>query len=187
MGFVSIQVVGKKEGIEQFINHLHNIYDNPGTQRFFPRTFPSRDKDEEFHFIEKVEGKEIYDFHTIMECAWSAEGCLLRKGWVKSEELLSQVIDLQELTKTYNLAVELFLEEGGAGFQEHIICIFGEEVLVSSVNYVEHYNEETEEYETEGGYEWDFNDLTVFFTAEGNPINKEEMAEKIDYLESIEL
>lgn len=55
-----------------------------------------------------------------------------------------------------NLAMEVYSEECGNGFQEHYLFDEGKLMIDETVDYTEEYNEETDEYETSGGFVWDF-------------------------------
>lgn len=66
-------------------------------------------------------------------------------------------VTLFEACKQLGLDMEVYSEECGCGFQEHYLFIDGELVEEECVDYSEEYNEETEEYESSGGFDdWDF-------------------------------
>jgi uracil-DNA glycosylase family 4 len=66
-------------------------------------------------------------------------------------------VTLFEACKQLELDMEVYSEECGCGFQEHYLFIDGELVAEECVDYSEEYNEETEEYESSGGFDdWDF-------------------------------
>ena len=62
-----------------------------------------------------------------------------------------------EACEQLNLDMEVYSEEPGCGFQEHYV--FADKVLVvnESVDYTEEYDEENDEWVSEGGFEdWSF-------------------------------
>ena len=65
-------------------------------------------------------------------------------------------VTLFEACEQLNLAMEVYSEEAGNGFQEHYLFDEGRLMANETVDYTEEYNEETDEYETSGGFVWDF-------------------------------
>ena len=66
-------------------------------------------------------------------------------------------VTLFEACEQLGLDMEVYSEECACGFQEHYLFIDGELVAKECVDYSEEYNEETEEYESSGGFDdWDF-------------------------------
>lgn len=63
---------------------------------------------------------------------------------------------LLEIRKTYNVDIKVYSEEPGLCFQEHYVIKNGCLEVEEEVPYYENYNEETGEYESEGGFgSWD--------------------------------
>jgi hypothetical protein len=52
--------------------------------------------------------------------------------------------------------MEVYSEEPGCGFQEHYVFVDGRLVTEETTEYTEEFNEETDEWESSGGFEWDF-------------------------------
>lgn len=105
------------------------------------------------------------------DCKWSIHSALFTDAvsmreqketgigsWAWNEQSDSRdYVTLFEACKNYHVNVEVYSEETGCEFQEHYKYENGE-TLSDCVDYTEVYNEDTEEYESTGGYEsWDFN------------------------------
>ena len=66
-------------------------------------------------------------------------------------------VTMLEACEQLNLDMEVYSEEPGCGFQEHYVFIEGVLVADESVDYTEEYDEEADEWVSEGGFEnWTF-------------------------------
>ena len=65
-------------------------------------------------------------------------------------------VTLFEACEQLKLAMEVYSEECGEAFQEHYLFDEGQLMIDEVVEYTEEYNEETDEYESSGGFVWDF-------------------------------
>lgn len=95
------------------------------------------------------------------ECAWSVYSCMLEGGHTYYDKLQDyenfRGTTLLEISKTYNVDIEVYSEEPGLCFQEHYVIRNGCLEVEEEVPYYENYNEETGEYESEGGFgSWEF-------------------------------
>ena len=154
----SMMVKGKKENIEQFVDMM----EQKGT------VWMGRGAVVTFANMEEVENEKCR-CQIDGETSWSVQSSLVNNAismrtepnkrlW---EKMLNKTklsfVTLFEACKQLGLDMEVYSEECGFGFQEHYLFIDGELVKDECVDYSEEYNEETEEYESSGGFDdWDF-------------------------------
>ena len=154
----SMIVKGKKENIKQFIDMM----EQKGTV-WMGRGAVVYSTD-----IEEVEN-EKYRYQIDGDTKWSVYSSMIRNAismrtepnkWGFGEgvdKTKLSFVTLFEACKQLELDMEVYSEECGCCFQEHYLFIDGELVADECVEYVEKYNEETEEYESSGGFDnWDF-------------------------------
>lgn len=65
-------------------------------------------------------------------------------------------ITLYEACEQLQLDMEVYSEEPGCGFQEHYVFVDGQLVTEETTDYTEEYNGEIDEWESSGGFIWDF-------------------------------
>ena len=154
----SMMVKGKKENIEQFVDMM----EQKGT------VWMGRGAVVDFTDMEEVENGKCrcqIDGNT----KWSVQSSMVDNAismrtepnkWSFGEDVNKtelSFVTLFEACKQLGLDMEVYSEECGCGFQEHYLFIDGELVKEECVDYSEEYNEETEEYESSGGFDdWDF-------------------------------
>ena len=87
-------------------------------------------------------------------CAWSVFSCMMEGDGTYYSSLKSEYGDkfrgttLVELSKRYNVMIEVYGEESGCEFQEHYLIHNGELLVDDCVKYIELYKEYLEEDET---------------------------------------
>ena len=152
----SMVVKGKKENIEQFINMMEQKGD----------VWMGRGAYVYGQDMQKVEN-EIYRCQIEGETKWSVQSSMVSNAismrtepekWAFHEDKATlSFVTLYEACEQLELDMEVYSEEPGCGFQEHYVFIDGVLVAEECVDYEEEYNEETEEYESSGGFDsWDF-------------------------------
>lgn len=154
----SMVVKGKKENIEQFIDMMSQ----EGT------VWMGRGAMIDFTDMEEIEnGKHRCQIDG--DTKWSVKSSMILNAvsmrenpdmWAFGEgvdKTKLSFITLYEACEQLELAMEVYSEEAGNGFQEHYLFDEGQLMIDEVVEYTEEYNEETEEYESSGGFEdWDF-------------------------------
>ena len=156
-----MKVNGKMENIDKFISYLKSNYNynaNPpkiDADKHLFRVF-------EANIVEKEEN-DGYPYCIINgECAWSVFSCMFSGEHTyydlvkKDHEKDFKGTTLEECSKELELDIEVFSEEPGVGFMEHYLIKNGDVIIDDCEEYREEYNEETNEYDTIGGIEWDY-------------------------------
>ena len=151
----SMVVKGKKENIEQFTNMMQQkgtVWMGRGAVVY------SQDMEE----VENVKYRCQIDGET----KWSVISSMVSNAismrtepdkWCFHEDKTKlSFVTLYEACEQLQLDMEVYSEECGCGFQEHYVFIDGNLVTEECVDYTEEYNEETDEYESSGGFVWDF-------------------------------
>ena len=154
----SMMVKGKKENIEQFVDMM----EQKGT------VWMGRGAIVNFTDIEEVENGK-WRCQIDGDTKWSVQSSMIDNAismrtepnkWSFGENIDKtklSFVTLFEACKQLGLDMEVYSEECGCGFQEHYLFIDGELVEEECVDYSEEYNEETEEFESSGGFDdWDF-------------------------------
>lgn len=155
--FSMIIVGNKKENIDLFCN----IMNQNGT------TWMGRGAEASIDNIEEIDGR--YRAELSGWCKWSVEAAMIDNaismrnepeiwsghGYDSNGNKL-RFITLYEACEELDLDMEVFSEEPGCGFQEHYLFRNGVLEKDESCDYSEEYDEDTEEYEPIGGFEWDF-------------------------------
>ena len=153
----SMKVIGNsKESIETF----YNMLSQKGT------VYMGRGAEAVMQDIEAVDGR----YTTKIEgwCKWSIRASLVLDAismrnhpemWtfgntVKKDTL--KFLTLYEACEELALDMEVFSEEPGMEFQEHVLFRHGVIEIDACVNYTEEYDEENDEYISTGGFEWNF-------------------------------
>ena len=154
----SMVVKGKKENIEQFINMMQQkgtVWMGRGAVVY------SQD-------MKETELCEIYRCQIDGDTKWSVQSSMVSNAismrtepdkWCFDEDTDKTkltFVTLFEACEQLQLDMEVYSEEAGCGFQEHYVFIDGNLVAEECVDYTEEYNEETDEYESSGGFVWDF-------------------------------
>lgn len=154
----SMKLRGKKENIDTFknmMNQIGNVYMGRGAEIDF----------EEFEEI----GDGIFTCQLDGSTKWSVTSSLvdnaisMRKDidrWYFGDNVDKtklSFITLFEACEQLNLDMECYSEETGCEFQEHYLFMNGELLEDECVDYSEEYDEETCEWISHGGFEWDFN------------------------------
>lgn len=158
----SMIVKGKIKNIEQFINMM----EQKGT------VWMGRGASVDFSDMEDLDmeeiGNEKFRCQIDGSTKWSIKSSLIDNAismrtepdvWSFGKEIDKtklSFITLFEACQQLELDMEAYSEECGCCFQEHYLFVEGELIKEECVDYVETYNEDTEEYETEGGFDWNF-------------------------------
>ena len=118
-------ITGEKRNIRNFLDRFLS-YDEDNEEKpkkYFARSFiDSSYKDifENFE-IDTNQSKEsdIMNYVIYVSFAWSAYGCLV-EGYPQKYQ--DTCIDLETACKLDDVEMEIYTEEEGIGFEEHIIC-----------------------------------------------------------------
>ena len=154
----SMVVKGKKENIETFLDMMQQK----------GKVWMGRGAIVDFTDLGEVEsGKHRYQIDG--ETKWSIQSSLISNAvsmrtepekWCfndGTDKTELSFVTLFEACERLDLDMEVYSEECGIGFQEHFLFVDGELLADECVDYTEVYNEETDEYEPEGGFDdWDF-------------------------------
>ena len=144
-----IHAVGLKCNIDYFINTLNSGYDysNDNPCNFMNHVFRTH--------VDCYDDDDINgDIKHVMisgECAWSVYSCMIDTGPISyyascktSYPEKFKGITLQELSKKYNLIIEVWSEEDGFAFREHYKIVYGNFVIDDCINvntyYIDDYN-----------------------------------------------
>lgn len=168
-----MKIIGNEESRERFISYLnanyhYNIIDNDNYEldyctadKHFFRVFEAEKIDEIFY-------NQIDPDFTIVSgnCAWSVITCMFNEpegtyyGDWASHNFYNcdnfKGTHILEATKELNLMVEIFSMESGLDFMEHYVIDNGKLLVNDCQNYIEDYNEETEEAIITGGIDWEY-------------------------------
>lgn len=89
-------------------------------------------------------------------CAWSVYSCMMDGSYTYYNQLKTfenfKGTTLVEISQMYNVDIEVYSEEPGMCFQEHYLIRNGVVEVDEEIPYYENYNEETGEYESQGGF-----------------------------------
>lgn len=161
-----MQVQGKKENVEEFVKIIKADYDYDtlefSADRHMFRIF-------EADIIED-DSNEQGIRRTIIDgyCAWSVLSCMTDDSvsyyadLKKSEGENFRGTTLQKESEKLGLAIQVYSEETGCGFQEHFVYINGEEIENDSVEYSENYmteQDELDEYNKKHGTSYTLKEL----------------------------
>lgn len=128
-------------------SHLCRIFD-----------FEHNDPNEEI--IKEDDGRYSCLFDGV--CAWSVYSCMFTGPSTYFDDFLERYGDncmatnIPELSEDLELDIEIFSEEVGCEFMEHFVVKQGEIMIQDCVEYIEEYDEETDEYTSKGGMDWIF-------------------------------
>jgi hypothetical protein len=156
----SMMIRGKKENIETFKNMMSQV----GT------VYMGRGAEISFEDIEEINELSDNDYRCQLDgiTKWSIISSLVDNAismrndidkWLfgkNVDKTKLSFVTLFEACKQLNLDMECFSEESGIGFQEHYLFVDGELLKDECVDYFEEYDEDADEYVTEGGFEWNF-------------------------------
>ena len=153
----SMVVKGKKENIEQFTDMMKQ----KGT------VWMGRGAVIDFTDMEELENGN-YRCQIDGDTKWSVYSSMVLNAvsmrenpdmWYFEEGIDKtklSFVTIFEACEKLELAMEVYSEECGNGFQEHYLFDEGQLIIDETVEYTEEYNEETDEYESSGGFVWDF-------------------------------
>lgn len=168
----SMRVKGKKANVKEFYQILEADYDYQrepimnidGPQRHFSRIFNinfAGYKNEAIY--DCSEDTDDVEIDLVGDCAWSVYSCMCKGNHTYYNSLKEEykekclATNLEEETRLLYLKVEIYSEEPGVGFQEHMIYDNGKCLVNDCVDYYEDYDEESDEYTPVGGFEeWTF-------------------------------
>lgn len=174
----TMRVTGRPEDVTIFVQELQTdySYDKEGCHevpkglRHFCRVFDANEETFTI-FRERVDNKDVILKHMYIsgDCAWSVVNCMCGGPYSYYNQLKdeygkrSKATTLAFETARLNLIVELYSEEPGGCFSEHILFVNGEEIINDCVDYCERWydenDEELDEPIIEGGYDsWDYTD-----------------------------
>lgn len=175
----SMRVVGRPEDVDFFIRELNQDYDYaygvcsdmPVGMRHFCRVFEANERTSSI-FREKIDKNNdvlLKCSHIDGDCAWSVASCMMGGPCSYYNDLKirygnnSKATTLRFESARLNLIIELYSEEPGCCFSEHIMFVNGEGIINDCVDYYERWYDENDEELIEpiieGGYDdWSFND-----------------------------
>ena len=146
--YYNMKIVGAtQEAVDEFIQMLD--YSHPDG-KFFARIFeayPYTSYEENGNYVTQVTG----------DCAWSVYSCMCGGAFTYYDDnakTTEKITNLAIETKRLGLKVEIFSQEPGIGFAEHIIFDNGHQILSEETDYSEYYNYDDltlEEFEQEYG------------------------------------
>lgn len=173
----SMQVTGRPEDVDLFLNEMRSDYcynehiceGITKDMRHFCRVFEAAPSGE-FTFLKQVnDNYEVFlkRLEITGDCAWSVASCMTSGAYTyysqfkEKYENRSQATTLQLESRRLNLVIEVYSEETGCAFSEHMLYVNGEEVINDCVDYNEiWYDEDDNELDEpirEGGFDsWDF-------------------------------
>ena len=153
----SMKVIGTEENIEKFIDMIKQ----KGT------VWMGRGAVVDFTDIEELENGK-YSCQIDGDTKWSVKASLVGDAirmrteldkWYFGDDVDKTkltFITLYEACEQLKLDMEVYSEEPGCGFQEHYVFADGQLVTEETTDYTEEYNEETDKWESSGGFVWDF-------------------------------
>ena len=145
--FATINVEGTKENINNFITDCFNwAYDEikikNKDKKYFANSFIEESYfnfNKRFHNeLETIENNEETSFEITAMFRWSATGCIMPYGlYVRMCQ--DTCIDLPTACKLYNVDVEIWTEEDGECFEEHIYCDSNGDILIDETEEIKQY------------------------------------------------
>lgn len=171
----SMRIVGRQEDVDQFVKELKTdySYDDYGCSeieeglRHFCRVFHA-----DVIYNEPIKFKinenccvMLRDVTISGDCAWSVESCMTKHGYYSQLKdkygNRSKATTLKLESKILNLIIEVYSEESGCCFSEHMLYVNGKKVIDDCVDYYETWEDEDgnllDDPIIEGGYgEWEF-------------------------------
>lgn len=172
-----MKVVGGRSNVEEFFKVLSSDYDYTdglnysSFDRHFFRIFEayshdfSYEKDENNRPIAntikhvKIDSNEDTIVEAIISgyCAWSVASCMMPGGYSYYETSgRPKGSNLILESKNLNIDIEVFSEESGMCFMEHLIIESGVVTTEECEDYEEQFDEKTGEGKTTGGIEWNY-------------------------------
>lgn len=144
----SMRIQGNPDSVENVIKALQSDYH-----------YETMEFDHDKHLFRVFEAlivdddiDEEDDYRSVIVdgyCAWSVNSCMMEDGYYfdnkKEYGDKSKGTTLVELSKDNNVQIEVYSEEGGACFQEHILIVDGEIVINDCVDYFEIEKEQFED------------------------------------------
>lgn len=117
----SVTVTGNAQNIKDFLSHfIFNKRDNTGA--YFARSFSEEYFDQVMSGVDKCAAgnqEDCFSYRIDVEFAWSAHTCIIDGYPHKSD---SNCITLEEACALHHVSAEIYTEECGMCFAEHIIC-----------------------------------------------------------------
>ena len=159
-----MKVQGKPENVEEFKNILKADYDyneQIPEHKHFSRVF-------DVTMYEDITENGVRSVEFYGSCAWSVYSCMMDGEHTYYEDFKKEygnscmATTLEIESKRLGLAIQVYSEEAGMGFQEHYVCINGETIVDDCVDWEENYidDEETlEEYNKEHGTSYTMADV----------------------------
>ena len=141
----TVQVTGKKDNIRNFMIDCFVWDDEQGQDKgvkYFARSFIDGSRE---YLLNKLneESKRIKDdketvFEFNVQFAWSVTGCIMPYGtYVSRYE--DTCLDLPTACIKYDVEVEIWTEEGGECFEEHIHCDSNGDILIDETREMDYY------------------------------------------------
>lgn len=149
----NIVVRGRKECVEQFDKILHAGY-NYNTMEFPDGPHFHRVRDIDRGLYQEYGLMAMQDY--IVDCAWSAELCLMntpdsyydkRVQQEQKEGIPNHSTNIVDVSAQYGLDIELWSQEAGCEFEEHILVKHGEVIENECYDYHDYYIEEYDTYD----------------------------------------
>lgn len=161
-----LKISGKtKESILEFAKILKNEYDYSTfdlPERHFLRI---REVEYSEDTIEEYNG--VYSLVVDGYCAWSTKVCFSNGIWSYYKRFnqrfrnASRATCIQNECKRLNVFVEIFSEELGCMFQEHVICSPRGIIKSEHKNIEDMYDEDNHLVNPEIGYDWEYKEFTL--------------------------
>lgn len=138
-------VAERPEDLDEFLSMM--TYSHP-EEKYFARIFeayPYNEHEEDGKYVMYISG----------DCAWSVYSCMCSGPFTYYDDNAkngSKITNLAIETKRLKLKVEIFSEEPGVGFAEHIIFDNGKQLLMEETDLAEYWNNDelpVEEFEAE--------------------------------------
>lgn len=149
----SIVVRGRKECVNVFDKVIHAKY-NYNTMEFPDRNHFIGVNDVSDGLYQEYGFMAMQDY--VVDCRWSAELCLMntpgsyysqRQEIEKRDGIKNYSTNIVDLSRKYGLDIELWSQESGMGFEEHILVEHGEIMENECYDYYNYYIEDYNTYE----------------------------------------
>lgn len=160
--YFNLKAKGKKKDIEKLYEVLSNHYNYVDGVNIEKTVHLSRIFDCGMLDDEILEEDGMYNCTFEGNCAWSVICCMFSGDHTYYDDYKERFKEncmattIPMLSKELDLDIEIFSEEPGCGFMEHFLVRKGEIEIEDCVDYEETYDEETDEYGSEGGLEWNY-------------------------------
>lgn len=152
------RILGDKENVMKVVEIFQRENYEDGEHMF--RIFEAELFGDELQESERVKGKHVAIITGY--CAWSLATCMFRdqSSYYGHPDASSNAIDITEISKKYDVEVEMYSEEEGIGFEEYYYIKNGkilkegiaEDLEIITPEFYDDYEEFTEEYEAQPSF-----------------------------------